>query len=423
MFAPYRRRGDTVAASPISLTLNTATLGANSPPLGSLRAATAAMYSLALRAYAAVFLMASARRIDNSCEIVDRSRQYIVVIEAVFCGFIGDEMSALPMLAQATEVASEPNWVLIGSIVGAFVILAIVLMFASKKRLGADKTPDKAIEDASGSKDSGAKALEDKEQLSLAEIKVAKREAVSADKSKEELRELRKERRAASQTDKAIHEREEAEEKAKETAESSTEEKDDDKKVEEKSETEEKVQEEAVASESDAKADEATDKGEEKAEEKKSDDPLGDLFGQSSSDTGDVFASLFGSKNSSLDIFGSSDFDVDSAPKASNATVFPTLGSALIPLDDLKKSAENSDSNPLDELTKRLNEKAEKKTPSYAKTNLARPKSQNPLVLPLWTMPNLKTTPKRNPTPTRRTQKPTSKKPSRPNRTIKKPSK
>ena len=320
------------------------------------------MHSLALRAYAAVFLMASARRIDNSCEIVDRSRQYIVVPEAVFCGFIGDEMSALPMLAQATEVASEPNWVLIGSIVGAFVILAIVLMFASKKRLGADKTPDKAIEDASDSKDAGAKALEDKEQLSLAEIKVAKREAVSADKSKEELRELRKERRAASQTDKAIHEREEAEEKAKETAESSTEEKDDDKKVEEKSETEEKVQEEAVASESDAKADEATDKGEEKAEEKKSDDPLGDLFGQSSSDTGDVFASLFGSKNSSLDIFGSSDFDVDSAPKASNATVFPTLGSALIPLDDLKKSAENSDSNPLDELTKRLNEKAEKKT-------------------------------------------------------------
>lgn len=261
-------------------------------------------------------------------------------------------MSALPMLAQATEVASDPNWVLIGSIVGAFVILAIVLMFAPKKRLGADKTPDKAIEDASGSKDAGAKALEDKEQLSLAEIKVAKREAVSADKSKEELRELRKERRAASQTDKAIHDREEAEEKAK----------DDDKKVEEKSETEEKVQEEAVASESDAKADEATDKGEEKVEEKKSDDPLGDLFGQSSSDTSDVFASLFGSKNSSLDIFGSSDFDVDSAPKSSNATVFPTLGSALIPLDDLKKSAENGDSNPLDELTKRLNEKAEKKT-------------------------------------------------------------
>ena len=32
MFAPYRRKGDTVAASPISLTLNTATLGANSPP-------------------------------------------------------------------------------------------------------------------------------------------------------------------------------------------------------------------------------------------------------------------------------------------------------------------------------------------------------------------------------------------------------
>ena len=360
MFAPYRRRGDTVAASPISLTLNTATLGANSPP-GLITRRHRGYVLTGVACIRRVFLMASARRIDNSCEIVDRSRQYIVVIEAVFCGFIGDEMSALPMLAQATEVASEPNWVLIGSIVGAFVILAIVLMFASKKRLGADKTPDKAIEDASGSKDAGAKALEDKEQLSLAEIKVAKREAVSADKSKEELRELRKERRAASQTDKAIHEREEAEEKAKETAESSTEEKDD-KKVEEKSETEEKVQEEAVASESDAKADEATDKGEEKAEEKKSDDPLGDLFGQSSSDTGDVFASLFGSKNSSLDIFGSSDFDVDDAPKASNATVFPTLGSALIPLEDLKKSAENSDSNPLDELTKRLNEKAEKKT-------------------------------------------------------------
>lgn len=361
MFAPYRRRGDTVAASPISLTLNTATLGANSPP-GLITRRHRGYVLTGVACIRRGFLMASARRIDNSCEIVDRSRQYIVVMEAVFCGFIGDEMSALPMLAQATEVASEPNWVLIGSIVGAFVILAIVLMFASKKRLGADKTPDKAIEDASGSKDAGAKALEDKEQLSLAEIKVAKREAVSADKSKEELRELRKERRAASQTDKAIHEREEAEEKAKEMAESSTEEKDDDKKVEEKSETEEKVQEEAVASESDAKADEATDKGEEKAEEKKSDDPLGDLFGQSSSDTGDVFASLFGSKNSSLDIFGSSDFDVDSAPKASNATVFPTLGSALIPLDDLKKSAENSDSNPLDELTKRLNEKAEKKT-------------------------------------------------------------
>lgn len=294
-------------------------------------------------------------------------------------------MSVLPMLSQAAEIAAEPNWILIVSLVGAFVVLAILFLYVpTKKRLPSDTTTDKVIEDGSGAKDAGSKALEDKDRLSLAEIKVAKRETVSTDKSKEELRELRKERRAASQTDKAIHDREEAEEKAKESAADPDESKADDVEAE-KEEREDKAQatsEEDVVDQSDTTTEtgatdktpenEASDKTSEESkvedvsDEKKSSDSLDDILTQSSSDTGDIFASLFGTKGDALDMFGNADssfdFAEDNAPKAANATIFPTLGSALIPLDDLQKSADESDANPLDELTKRLNEKAEKKT-------------------------------------------------------------
>ena len=292
------------------------------------------------------------------------------------------------MLAQAAEIAAEPNWILIASLVGAFVVLAILFLYVpTKKRLPSDTTTDKkVIEDGSGAKDTVSKAIEDKERLSLAEIKVAKRETVSADKSKEELRELRKERRAAAQTDKAIHDREEAEEKAKESAVAPDESKTDDVETEKEEEREDKAQEtskeDVVADKSDATAeDSATEetpendasdktseesKTEDASDEKKSSDSLDDILTQSSSDTGDIFASLFGTKGDGLDMFGNADssfdFAEDNAPKPANATIFPTLGSALIPLDDLQKSADESDANPLDELTKRLNEKAEKKT-------------------------------------------------------------
>lgn len=296
--------------------------------------------------------------------------------------------SIVPLIAQNTvQIASqEPNWTLIGGLIAAFVVIAVFLLIPRKPQLQDESKGTKAIEDKSEKKES-AKSLEDKEKLSLAEIKEAKRENVSADKSKEELRELRKERRAATLTDKAIQERESAEEKgtALEHAENQDDAKQDDSM---KSATEETANT-AATDGSDKKEEKATcdaenvtsaseaDSSDEAPTSKETDLKMDDVVTQTSSDTGDVFASLFGNDDN-MDLFGNAsdsklDFDFESKPAAAdikNATVFPTLGSALIPLDELRKQAgdESHDSNPLDELTKRLAAKAEKKTLNSMKT-------------------------------------------------------
>lgn len=296
--------------------------------------------------------------------------------------------SIVPLIAQNTvQIASqEPNWTLIGGLIAAFVVIAVFLLIPRKPQLQDESKGTKAIEDKSEKKES-AKSLEDKEKLSLAEIKEAKRENVSADKSKEELRELRKERRAATLTDKAIQERESAEEKgtALEHAENQDDAKQDDSM---KSATEETANT-AATDDSDKKEEKATcdaenvpsaseaDSSDEAPASKETDLKMDDVVTQTSSDTGDVFASLFGNDDN-MDLFGNAsdsklDFDFESKPAATdikNATVFPTLGSALIPLDELRKQAgdESHDSNPLDELTKRLAAKAEKKTLNSTKT-------------------------------------------------------
>ncbi len=268
-------------------------------------------------------------------------------------------MSILPILAQAAEVANEPNWIVIGALIGLFAVLAIILLIPPKKKLTDADAEKKAIE----AEPSESKAAENKEDLSLAEIKVAKREAVAADMSKEELRELRKERRAATQTDKAVHGRAETEDKDKENA--------DDSHDASKAGEEVKADAETAESESDGAlhaqdADPSSDDN--KTEKESLSDAIDDVLTNASTDASDVFASLFGSKkDDSLDIFGSNsakDFDFDSADssKPANATVFPTLGSALIPLDELRKQSEESEADPLGELTKRLAAKAEKKT-------------------------------------------------------------
>lgn len=299
--------------------------------------------------------------------------------------------SIVPLIAQNTvQIASqEPNWTLIGGLIAAFVVIAVFLLIPRKPQLQDESKGTKAIEDKSEKKES-AKSLEDKEKLSLAEIKEAKRENVSADKSKEELRELRKERRAAIQTDKAIQERESTESTDEKGAALEHAENQDDAKQDNsmKSATEETANATAT-DDSDKKEEKATcnaenvtsaseaDSSDEAPASKETDLKMDDVVTQTSSDTGDVFASLFGNDDN-MDLFGNAsdsklDFDFESKPATAdikNATVFPTLGSALIPLDELRKQAgdESHDSNPLDELTKRLAAKAEKKTLNSTKT-------------------------------------------------------
>ncbi len=253
-------------------------------------------------------------------------------------------MSLVQLLAQA---AGGPNWVLIIGIVVVFVVVAIVLLIPSKQaKLDADAK--KALKDESGEK----KALpegDDKDQKSLAEIKESKRANVSDSKSKDELRELRKERRAATQTEKAIQEREEKE--ADDDAESSA---SDDIDAAE-------ALKKAEQAEADAKADA-------EAELEKMTAPIDDIITKSDADVGDVLASLFGNNEKSTGFSDLNFDDVIGQEIKTEGTAFPTLGSALISLTELTAAAEADDNSkanevsPLDEISKKLAEKAEKKT-------------------------------------------------------------
>ena len=216
------------------------------------------------------------------------------------------------------EAAGEPNWTLIISIGAGFLILLVLLLLPPRKTKAIEDGKKKAIQD----KSAGALSPEadrNKDQLSLAEIKEAKRTVVSDEKSKDEMRELRKERRAAVQTEKAVRGREDAAETEKEAA---------------------------VEAE---KADKGVN-------------PFDDVLTNADSNAGDVFASLFGTGSKDSDFSLDADLGLAS-PSTEGKVAFPTLGSALIPLSDFAKdeSAEAKE-DPLDELTKRLAAKAEKKT-------------------------------------------------------------
>ncbi len=246
-------------------------------------------------------------------------------------------MSLINLLAQA---AGGPNWILIIGIVVVFVVVAVVLLIPSKhSKIGAEN--DKAL------KGDDTKALtdgDDKEK-SLAEIKESKRATVSDSKSKDEMRELRKERRAATQTEKAIQEREEKE--AGELDADAAE-----------------ALEKAARAEAEAKADA-------EAELEKMTAPIDDIITKSDADVGDVLASLFGNSEKSSGFSDLNFDDVIGQEIKTEGPVFPTLGSALIPLNELTAAAAASESesddsgkalSPLDEINQKLAEKAEKKT-------------------------------------------------------------
>ena len=249
-------------------------------------------------------------------------------------------MSLVQFLAQA---AGGPNWVLIIGIIVVFVIVAIVLLIPSKRSaLDADA---KKVLDADSKK--ALPEGDDKDQKSLAEIKESKRATVSESKSKDEMRELRKERRASAQTEKAIQEREEKEAE---------------------SDSESPASHDIDAAEALKKAEqaEAEAKADAEAELEKMTAPIDDIITKSDADVGDVLASLFGNNEKSSG-FGDLNFDdVIGQEIKTEGTALPTLGSALISLNELTAAAEaeedKSNVSPLDEISKKLAEKAEKKT-------------------------------------------------------------
>lgn len=243
-------------------------------------------------------------------------------------------------LAQVTDAAAGGNpWLILGIIFGVMLLVAIYLLIPHKSQKSLED--EKESQKKSADKDDSSKtnrALtdgEDKSKLSLAELKESKRAAVSENRSKDELRELRKERRAATQTANAIHDREEIAHEEEDVAEDSGEE---------------------LLTKTEA----------EDAEKDKMTAPIDDILTNSEAGASDVFASLFGtnkSENHSLkfdDIIGES-----STP--SNDACFPTLGSKLIPLNELMAAAAADEDNPegsnlLDGLTEKIAGKAEKKT-------------------------------------------------------------
>lgn len=245
-------------------------------------------------------------------------------------------MSLNYLLAQA---AGGPNWYLIIGIIVVFVVVAIVLLIPSKQsKIGAEN--EKSL------KGDDVKALPDGDDKdkSLAEIKESKRATVSDSKSKDELRELRKERRAATQTEKAIQEREEKEGNDSLDVDA------------------EKALEKAAKAEAEAKADA-------EAELEKMTAPIDDIITKSDADVGDVLASLFGNNEKSSGFSDLNFDDVIGQEIKPEGPVFPTLGSALIPLNELTAAAAESESedsgktlSPLDEISQKLAEKAEKKT-------------------------------------------------------------
>lgn len=264
------------------------------------------------------------------------------------------------MISTVAQVAAAgPNWVTLGIVFGVMVLILIVILVipngVSPEAIEGDKKDRKALEDKTARK-ALTDGETDKEKMSLAEIKESKRAAVGEDKSKEERRELRKERRAATQTANAIHEREESgakteEKKSEEAAVEAV-------KAEEKKSDE--VKAEAVKSD-EVKAETAKSEAA-KAEESKpsaaeifaADEQLGKV----DTDAGDIFASLFGDSDpSKLDLD-----DLTETPKPTEGTVFPSLGSALIPLTEVQKDEEEG-VDVLSELAKRFENQSEKKTP------------------------------------------------------------
>ncbi|MBQ9242759.1 MAG: hypothetical protein IJ165_05995 [Proteobacteria bacterium] len=282
----------------------------------------------------------------------------------------------------AEAIPQDPNWMLIGIILGIMGILAIVFMLPSKSQPELDAEDDRA----EGKSLTGEKKAElpgeelsgeKKDKLSLAEIKKEKRANVSEDMSKEELRELRRERRAMTQTEKAVSEREAADESsakaeapdahANEGSKSDASEVSENAAVKAAEEAARRAAEEAeAASKALKEAEEAARKAREEAEaaERKAKDIERmieeDIVSDAGSDSQDVFSSLFGDSGSSLNF----DEVSQKEEKPVEGTVFPTLGSALIPLEQLSKAADEAEEavDPFEELTKRMAAKAEKKT-------------------------------------------------------------
>ena len=269
----------------------------------------------------------------------------------------------LPQITCTMAQAAGPNWMTLGIIFGVMVLIFVILLLipsgVDKSALESDKKKPKAIEDKTDKKALPAADQTDKDKMSLAEIKEAKRASVSEDKSNEERRELRKERRAATQTANAIHERESSEH-------ASDENKDEAKAEEKKSDTvvADNSSEEKSA---ESKPETATEKAVSSEEKAKSGDDKGsaanidavdEIISKADNDTGDVFASLFGGVIDSDLSFD----DITDVPKPENGSVFPTLGSALIPLTDFAHDDDDG-FDALSELTKRLEDKSEKKTP------------------------------------------------------------
>ncbi len=304
----------------------------------------------------------------------------------------------ITVMAQAVEQAVEatPNWTLLGIIFGIMAIIAILLVIPSKD---VEALEDKEKKSKPALKFDDLKAIEDKDdkeesvdkpRKSLAEIKVAKRAVVSEEKSKEELRELRKARRASAQTEKAIQKREvkEAEKSAKDAEKSS-----DDAVIVEEAEKEETQKVSVVAEEAEEKASEAeaetvaaVDESEPVSEtpdsqilemsglaeahdlsEEKSAEPnvqnSNEVMVDVTADTSDMFATLFGD-DASHDSLSFDEIERGNPTSVDDGTIFPTLGSALIPLNEIEKAAEDKTEvvDALDELTRRLSDKAEKKT-------------------------------------------------------------
>lgn len=245
------------------------------------------------------------------------------------------------ILAQA-ELAA-PNWMLLIGIAAVFVFLVVFLLIPEKDVKAIEPDTKKALpgtKKAQAAEDVSLENYEEKkEALSLAEIKVAKRQTAE-EMSKEELRELRKERRAATQTEKAVKEHEDAE-PAKSEVES----------VSVSSEVNAVKAEEAVVSE---------------PVESKSEGSVSES--ESLGGGGDVFSSLFGDSSVSESFSGFGDSFGSEAEEEGEAAIIPTLGSALIPLDQLLKAAEDegkSEKDALEELSLQFPvnaDSAEKKT-------------------------------------------------------------
>ena len=259
--------------------------------------------------------------------------------------------------AEAAEAAAATGfpWPVI-IILGIFVIIAIVLLIPSKKKIESDKDDKKKLTDKDDKKQlkvehDGEDTESDKVHMSLAEIKDSKRQAVSENHTKDELRELRKERRAATQTAKAIHDRENM---------AASDEEEDVEEVEELEETAE------VSGETEASAEDTNLSAETEDNEKdKITAPIDDIITKTDAGASDVFASLIGSTSKSeMDL----EFDepAGDSDTSSGDVFFPMLGSKLIPLNELTAAAAADDNNEgvslLDGLTKKIADKAEKKT-------------------------------------------------------------